>query len=393
LTVTWTAVNGATKYQVFYGSSENPTTQYGSDISGTSVEFAVPGNGTWYVRIKAGNSKGYSEYSPDASVTVSGVASVIGSWKSGNRTFTFGENGKLTYTYTDNDGSATSYYIYDSAKKEWYRGRTSSYTLSADSLYISLDQDYQLTSGDHDGLIGTWTGNGGPTVEITAATITIGSDVYPYYTTDTSYEGSGTYLVYKDTDEPDGRYALSGGKLQVTQIYRTTYTREGTGSGITGTWKYTWSGGSGDGQIWTFNSGGTAEFKEIRDSADQYKQNYLYTVSGSKITLEQEMGTLSGDTLTFSGIPFSRTGSGSGITGTWTGSYTSNGVTVTITLTITQTEVKFTQTQGGKSESGTWPIKISGNSIYQTSECSYEMEGNSLTIIEEYTEEYEPVSP
>jgi hypothetical protein len=395
LTVTWTAVNGATKYQVFYGSSENPTTQYGSDISGTSVGFAVPGNGTWYVRIKAGNSKGYSEYSPDARVTVSGVASVIGSWTRDRDTYKFGENGKLIYTYDSGDGNPfTRYAFYDPAKKEWYWGHNTSYNLTDDSLSIDVNQSFSLTSEDHNGLIGTWTGDGEITVEITAAAITIGSDVYPYYTyTDTSSGGSGTYLVYKDTDEPDGRYALSGGKLQFTSINRTTYERQGSGSGITGTWKITWN--ADESETWTFNSDGTAEFQEVYNKGeDQNKQNYpSYTVSGSKITLEQEWGTLSGSTFTFIGISFSRTDSGSGIIGTWTGSYNDDGETITINVTITSTELQYTQTRGGQNESGSWPIRISGNSIYRTEELDFKLEGSSLTIIEEYTQEYERVSP
>jgi hypothetical protein len=115
LTVTWTPVGGATKYRVFYGISKEPTTPYGGGLTGTSAEFIVPRNGTWYVRIQAGNSKGFgNEYSDDASVTVSGIQSVIGSWKRDNETYTFGENGKLTRT-----SSYTDYYFYDPAKKEW----------------------------------------------------------------------------------------------------------------------------------------------------------------------------------------------------------------------------------------------------------------------------------
>jgi hypothetical protein len=395
LTVSWTAAAGATKYRVFYGTSASPATQYGSDITGTSVEFTVSGNGTWYVRIQAGNSRGFGEYSDDASVTVSGVVSVVGSWKSGyGSTYTFGENGKLIYTYNNNDGSTyTGYYFYDPAKKEWYRGQTSGYTLSGDSLDIYLDQSFSLTSDNHEGLTGTWTGTDGTTIEITANTITVGSDVYSYYTRPVPSGSSGgttTYLSYcKPAGEPDGRYALSGGKLQLTEIDRTTYEREGAGSGLVGTWKHTWSDGGE--QIWTFTDK-TAEYKEVDDGEEDNKQNYpSYTVSGDKITLEQEVGTLSGDTLTVSGLSFTREGSGSGITGKWKGSFPGDGETTTITFTITADKLEYTQTRGEESDSGSWPIRIDGNSIYTTTEYGYKLDGDSLTIIREWTEELEPV--
>jgi cellulose 1,4-beta-cellobiosidase len=98
LTVTWDTVPDATKYQVFCGASPNPTSQYGGDISGASVEIPVSESGTYYVRITAGNGKGYSAFSPDgfASVTVSGTPSVIGSWKDDRYTYTFAENGQKT---------------------------------------------------------------------------------------------------------------------------------------------------------------------------------------------------------------------------------------------------------------------------------------------------------
>ncbi|MHB9292620.1 hypothetical protein Holit_01721 [Hollandina sp. SP2] len=383
LTVTWTGVTGATKYQVFYGSSANPTTQYGSDVTGTSVTFAVTSNGTWYVRIKAGNSIGYSEYSPDATVTVSGVQSVIGSWKYDNETYTFGENGKLIRVRTYNDESPdTSYYFYDPAKKEVYRATPGSYTLTDDTLSISFFGQLaeSWTSTDHNGIIGTWTRTG-ETMKITADEITIGSNTYPYYTYS---EGSSTGLAYRNSNEPYGRYALSGGKLQFTRINRTTYTREGSGSDIVGTWKYTWNNEE-ESETWTFNSNGTMKY----ESSDRTLNYTSYTVSGDKISLEQEVATLSGSTLTFSGLPFTRKGSGSDVIGTW--EFSQEGVT--ITLTITSNKVEMTQTYKGETQSDSWPVRISGNSIYYTEERGYKLEGSSLTIIEEYTDEYAPVSP
>jgi hypothetical protein len=395
LTVTWTAVTGATTYQVFFGTAANPTTQYGSAVSGTSVDITLPGNGTYYVRIKAGNSKGYSDYGPGASIAVSNVPTVIGSWKSSSSsstTYTFGENGKLIESYNDNEYlNYSNYYYYDSALREFYWALDLVYTLSGSSLNVPTSGYFlsgEWTASGNNGLTGTWTNtNNSTTMEIAANTITIGPNVYPYYTVS---EESSTRLVYKASSEPAGRYTLSGNKLQFTQIGQSTYEREGTGSGIIGTWKDEWTNGYA---IWTFNANNTAK-KEYSYSEDvTYEENYtLYTVSGSKITVEQEFGTLSGNTLTANGMPMQRIGSGSGVIGTWSGSYNDSGYTVTVTATVTSTEMQYTATYQGGSDSGTSPIRIDGNTIYVKTEVGYAIEGSTLTLIDEYTNELSRVN-
>jgi hypothetical protein len=378
LTVEWAAVEGATIYQVFYDTSPNPTSQYEGDISGTSVEITVSENGTYYVRIKAGNSIGYSGYSSadSAVVTLNGTPSVIGSWKSANdnATYTFAENGKLTRTSTNGD---TAYYFYDSAAKEFYRGTRLWYTLSGNSLTISSSSPFNgtWTSSNNKGIVGTWTKDG-DTMEITADTITIGSDTYPYYT----HSEESQYLVYKPASaELYGRYALSGGKLQLTTFSRSTYQREGTGSEIVGTWK-------SSSTTWTFNLDGTAIYTWDMGKDGSGTSNYLYNkLSGSnKISMEQEWGTLSGNTLTISDMgDFSRKGSGSGIIGSWTASLDDR----TLTLEITQDKVEYTQTKDGKSESQSASIRIAGNKIYLPTDCSYKIVDDTLTLISEYTRE------
>jgi hypothetical protein len=389
LTVTWTAVGGATKYQVFFGTSANPTTPYGSDISGLSVEITLPGNGTYHVRLKAGNSKGYSEYGPGESVTVSNVPTVLGSWKrdsSSSRTYTFGENGKLTLEYS---GEGTNYYYYDSAVREFYRGNTYGYNWSGNTLSIyGGPYSGSWTSVNNNDLIGTWTKDGGE-ISITAATITLDSVTYPYYTVS---EGSNAYLVYKALDaEPEGRYALlSNGKLQFIQFYRSEYQRQGTGSGLVGTWKVEWS--TNNYATWTFNADKTAKFENVSGGESRVNNYTSYTLSDSKITLEEVFGTLSGSTLIINGAngaDFKRTGSGSGITGTWKSSV--NGITIIVT--ITQNKLEYTQSDSkGNTGSGSMPIRISGNDIYATFEDGYKLDGNTLTIIEETTEELSRVN-
>jgi hypothetical protein len=325
------------------------------------------------VRIKAGNSKGYSDnYSPDASVPVSGIPIVIGSWKGDQYTYTFEENGKLIRTSLSS--GSTRYWFYDFTTKEFYEGTNSQYALSGNSLTFPAYPFNGTWTADagNEGLIGTWNKDGNTTMEITADTITIGSATYLYYT-----YSEGSTLVYKlAAAEPAGRYAFSGGKLRVTS-FTSTSQLEGTGNGIVGTWK-------NNQETWTFTDK-TAK----RTDSDGSETNYTYKkLSSSKISMEQEVGTLSGNTLTLAGSDFSRT-DGSGIIGSWSGSL--NGQPITVT--ITQDKLKFTQIVDGQSyPAGSFSIRIEGNKIYGLTEYSYKLDGDTLTLIGEYTEECSPAT-
>jgi hypothetical protein len=303
LIVKWTAVEGATKYQVYYGLSANPTKKHEENIPGTSVEITVSESGIYYVRIKAGNSKGESDdYSPDGSalVTVSGTPSVLGSWESVYYIYTFTKDEKLTRT-SKND-KRTVYYSYNSTTREFYQE--------------------------------------------TAA-------------------------------EPDGCYVFSGGKLQLTTFLPSTYQREGTGSGIVGTWE-------NNGETWTF-----ADNTAKRIYSNGSETNYMYKIlSDSKISVEIERGILVEDTLTLSGYNLSRIGSGSGIIGFWSSSQPG----LTLTVTITQDKMEYTQIDhNGKSQSNSSPIRIDSNKIYIPDEYGYKLDDDTLTIITDRTEECSPV--
>jgi hypothetical protein len=311
LTITWPPVTGATEYRVYYGTSPNPTAQYGNAISDTSINITVSENGIYYVRIKASNSKGASDYSPEDStfVTVNDTPSVIGSWRADNGgIYSFTEDKKLTKTSTS---GPTENYIYDSATKEFYRA---------------------------------------------------------------------------SSPEPAGHYALSEGKLQITTFeLPTIYQREEeTDNEIVGTWKPQGS----DEASWTFNADKTAKRTYSKGS----ETNYRYELSGSKISMEkeEEAGILSGNTFTLWGnVVFNRKDSGSGITGSW--STSENGWT--ITCTITEDKLEYMETKEGKeSYSESMSIRIDGNKIYELDEYGYKLEGDTLTLIREWTEECSPVT-
>jgi uncharacterized protein with FMN-binding domain len=72
LTVSWTAVNGATAYEVWYGTANNTGSaqQSGNDITAVTATITSLTNGTtYYVWIKAKNSAGTSGFSPSAQIT------------------------------------------------------------------------------------------------------------------------------------------------------------------------------------------------------------------------------------------------------------------------------------------------------------------------------------
>jgi formylglycine-generating enzyme required for sulfatase activity/fibronectin type 3 domain-containing protein len=72
LTVNWAAVDGATAYEVWYGTTNNSASaaKYDAEVTGSSATISGLTNGaTYHVWIKAKNSGGTSGFSPDASGT------------------------------------------------------------------------------------------------------------------------------------------------------------------------------------------------------------------------------------------------------------------------------------------------------------------------------------
>jgi hypothetical protein len=72
LTVSWTAVSGATAYEVYYHTADNSgaAQKHGEDVTELSATITGLTNGTtYYVWIKAKNSAGTSAFSPSASGT------------------------------------------------------------------------------------------------------------------------------------------------------------------------------------------------------------------------------------------------------------------------------------------------------------------------------------
>jgi len=111
LTISWQVVEGATAYELWAGTTINPTiaSKKGDDVSALSAVITGLANGTtYYVWVKAKNSKGTSDFSPMASGTPS-VFSVAPQAPSAP-TVSIG-NEELTVSWTAVE-SATAYEIW-----------------------------------------------------------------------------------------------------------------------------------------------------------------------------------------------------------------------------------------------------------------------------------------
>ena len=120
LQVSWSAVTGATSYQVYYAtSSSGQKTQFGTDYTESSCAITGLANGTaYYVWITAKNSKGSSDYSLAASGTPVPIPAAPGApaLTAGDRQITvdwtavtWATSYQVWYYSSNNIGSASQY--------------------------------------------------------------------------------------------------------------------------------------------------------------------------------------------------------------------------------------------------------------------------------------------
>jgi hypothetical protein len=67
LQITWTAVPGADEYEVYYGTGTTPTTLATTTTGNTATITGLTNGTTYYIRLKAKNANGISDYGPNAS--------------------------------------------------------------------------------------------------------------------------------------------------------------------------------------------------------------------------------------------------------------------------------------------------------------------------------------
>jgi hypothetical protein len=86
LLITWTAVPGANEYEVYYGTSTTPTTLATTTTGNTAIITGLTNNTTYYVRLKAKNANGSSDYGPNANNVPPGTPGLYrGTVKIGNQ--------------------------------------------------------------------------------------------------------------------------------------------------------------------------------------------------------------------------------------------------------------------------------------------------------------------
>jgi hypothetical protein len=120
LAVSWSAVAGASVYQVWYGTGSDPASaaQFGADVSGTTAAITGLTNGvTYYVWIKAKNAIGTSGFSPPESVFLmgwpgvpsltAGVGRITASWSVVADAYTYYY--EVWYGITNNSASAAQF--------------------------------------------------------------------------------------------------------------------------------------------------------------------------------------------------------------------------------------------------------------------------------------------
>jgi len=149
ITVIWSSVEGATGYEVWYGTANDTSTATKSPnvITGTGTTITALTNGTkYYVWVKAVNSEGASGFSPGAQVTLEIIyhGSIRGLvTSSGNYSVTLVEQNK-----TQNFYSTNQYFYFNSLPPGTYHVRVerAGYEGILKEVYLAQDAILELGS-------------------------------------------------------------------------------------------------------------------------------------------------------------------------------------------------------------------------------------------------------
>jgi hypothetical protein len=228
--------------------------QYGGNITTLSTTKTVADKGTYYVWVRAGNSKGYSDDSSPATANVTALDPIVGtSWTvirdDGSVTLTFNDDGTLTRDrrYDDGDGYSDTYNYNSATKRIYYQWGnppelygTYSYSGSKLTITESNTNSYTRRSGSS-GLIGAW-----------RQSYSDGNyDEYEFASGGKVFERE---LWYDELDEEEYSYTVSGSKIKFSEKMPVAELSEGklyvnmggdepipftrqSGSGVAGTWK------------------------------------------------------------------------------------------------------------------------------------------------------------
>jgi hypothetical protein len=172
LLVTWTAVPGADEYEVYYGTGTTPTTLATTTTGNTATITGLTNGTTYYVRLRAKNTNGISDYGPNASNSPSVTP---GLYRGAEKIGTQNLSASLSYI-SSNAVSGNDFYIVLGANESVspmnlsYSGKTvgitligyggeRTITLSSNGSLFTINAGITLTLDENITLVGQSTNN------------------------------------------------------------------------------------------------------------------------------------------------------------------------------------------------------------------------------------------
>jgi hypothetical protein len=288
ITVAWTAVQGATAYEVWLSTENNSATavKRGEDISGTSVTLTNLTNGiTYYVWVKAKNSIGTSGFSPSASGKPTGGVLYKGTMSDSNKIGSHDLSQALTYI-SANAASGDNYFI----------------VIGEDEYASPMTLDY---SGKTVGI--TLLGYGGErtiTLASNGSMFSINADVTLTLEENITLVGLSTNIVALIRVNPNGTFIMNGGKISDNTNIRDIdsdnaidhFLRNGGGIIVFGT--FTMNGGTISGNT----AGGISVYGTFTMNGGKISGNTGGGVHIADGYFTMTGGEISGNTAAFGGI-------------------------------------------------------------------------------------------
>jgi len=249
LLVTWTAVAGADEYEVYCGTSNNPTTLAATTAGTTATITGLTNGTTYYVRLRAKNTNGVSGYGPSANQPLNVTPGLYrGAEKIGNQNLA----NSLTYI-SANAVSGDDFYIVLGADESsspitlGYSNKTigitllgyggeREITLNANGSLFRIDRGVTLTLDENITLMGR-SANTASLIYINTRGELIVNDgvkiIGNKYTSSSSYSVIGGGGVYVGSN---GTFSMSGGIITGnTSSYSYAYGGGGGGVFVSGT--------------------------------------------------------------------------------------------------------------------------------------------------------------
>jgi fibronectin type 3 domain-containing protein len=371
LTVNWSAVAGADEYEVYYGTSTTPTTLATTTIGTTATISGLIGGETYYVRLRAKNSNGFSD-----GPTTSGIPNTGCELYRGTEKIVFQDFASALSWISTNAVSGDSFKIIlgaseyiSSSKSLDYSGKTVGITLlgsgsnksllnaNVNGSMFTVSSGVTLTLDENISLVGFYVNvsNGGFLImnegaKITGSYVSVGSSG--------TFTMSGGEITGGGVSVGSGTFTMSGGEISGN-----------SGSGVSvGSGTFTMSGGK--------ISGNTASYKKNSYGDEIFLGGGVYVDSG---TFTMNGGEISGNN-TFSSF-YGNNGYGGGVY-VDSGTFTMSGGKISGN---TASSTKYSYGGGVYvSHNGTFTMnggEISGNTASSTSPPNFSCGGGVYVVV------------